>query len=311
VGYFGIIIGVMYSSISKNKRNSWLLVGCFVILITILGWVFSQAFGNSWFLYGALIFSLGYTFISYFYSDKMILAVSGAKEVQKKDAPQLYRLVENLAITAGLPMPKVYIIQDSAPNAFATGRDPQHAIVAVTTGIVDKLEKVELEGVIAHELSHVGNYDIRLMSLIVVLVSVVALLSDWFLHMTIWGREDSDSGNSQFQLIMLGAGVLLALLAPLIGSMLQLAVSRKREYLADASSALLTRYPEGLARALEKIEQDSEPLEEANKATANLYIINPLRANIKGRRSWFAGLFSTHPPTAERVRRLREMEVKA
>ncbi len=297
----------MYSSISKNKRNSWLLVGGFIVLITVLGWVFAQAFGSTWFLWGSLAFALIYTWISYYNSDKMILAVSGAKEVKKKDAPELYRIVENLAITAGLPTPKVYVINDTAPNAFATGRDPQHAIVAVTTGILDKLEKVELEGVIAHELSHVGNYDIRLMSLVVVLVAVVALLSDWFLRMTIWGRDDNNN-DSQFQMIMLGIGVALAILAPIIGGILQLAISRKREYLADASGALLTRYPEGLARALEKIDSDKEPLEEANKATANLYIINPLRANAKKGNSWVAGLFSTHPPTTDRVKRLRAME---
>ena len=298
----------MYSSISSNKRNSWLLVGGFVVLVTLLGWVFAQAFGNTWFLYGAVGFAIIYTWISYYNSDKMILAVSGAKEVKKKDAPELYRIVENLAITAGLPTPKVYVINDSAPNAFATGRDPKHAIVAVTTGILDKLEKVELEGVIAHELSHVGNYDIRLMSLVVVLVAVVAMLSDWFLHMTMWGSGDDNNNNSQFQMIMLGVGVAFAILAPLIGGILQLAISRKREYLADASGALLTRYPEGLARALEKIEGDTEPLEEANKATANLYIINPLRGDAKQGKSWVAGLFSTHPPTAERVKRLRSME---
>ena len=300
----------MYSSITKNKRNSWLLVGGFIILVTLLGWVFAQAFGSTWFLYGALAFALIYTWISYYNSDKMILAVSGAKEVKKKDAPELYRIVENLAITAGLPTPKVYVINDTAPNAFATGRDPQHAIVAVTTGILDKLEKVELEGVIAHELSHVGNYDIRLMSLVVVLVAVVALLSDWFLRMTIWGRDDNNN-DSQFQMIMLGIGVALAILAPIIGGILQLAISRKREYLADASGALLTRYPEGLARALEKIDGDKEPLEEANKATANLYIINPLRGDAKRGKSWVAGLFSTHPPTADRIKRLRAMENNA
>ncbi len=300
----------MYSSIAKNKRNSWLLVGCFIIVITLLGWVFAQAFGSTWFLWGSLAFALIYTWISYYNSDKMILAVSGAKQVQKKDAPELYRIVENLAITAGLPMPKVYIIDDSAPNAFATGRDPQHAIVAVTSGILDKLNKVELEGVIAHELSHVGNYDIRLMSLVVVLVAVIALLSDWFLRMSFWSSRDNDNNSGQGQMIMLGIGVALAILAPLIGMLLQLAVSRKREYLADASGALLTRYPEGLARALEKIEHDTEPLEEANKATANLYIINPLRTNVASKRGngWVAGLFSTHPPTAERISRLRAME---
>lgn len=304
-------IGSMYSSISQNKRNSWLLIGGFIIVITLLGFVFSQALGSSAILYGAVIFSIIYAWTSYFYSDKMVLAASKARQVQKKDAPGLYRIVENLAITAGLPMPKVYIIQDSAPNAFATGRDPQHAVVAVTTGILDKLEKVELEGVIAHELSHVGNCDIRLMSLVVVLVSIIVLLSDWFLRMSFWSSRDNDSGgNDQGRLIMMAIGIALAILAPIIGMILQLAISRKREYLADASGALLTRYPEGLARALKKIEADTEPLEEANKATANLYIINPLRENVKGGRGWLAGLFSTHPPTAERIKRLEEMESK-
>jgi heat shock protein HtpX len=242
----------------------------------------------------------------------MVLAASGAKQVDKKSAPELYRIVENLAITAGLPTPRVYIIDDTAPNAFATGRDPQHAVICVTSGLLTKLSKTELEGVIAHELSHVGNYDIRLMSLIAVLVSVIALLSDLFLR---WGwmfggggDGDGDGGGNNNALFMFVA-LALAIVAPIIGVLIQLAVSRKREFLADASGALLTRYPEGLANALKKISADTEPLEAANKATANMYIINPLRDNVKAKdqRGFAAKLFSTHPPTTERIQRLEEM----
>ncbi len=302
----------MYTEIARNKRNSWLLIGGFVIVITLVCWVFAMALGRSWILYLGAGVAFGYAGLSYFFADSMVLAVSKAQEVQKKDAPELYRVVENLAITAGLPTPRVYIIADTAPNAFATGRDPAHAVVCVTTGLLDKLDKTELEGVIAHELSHVGNYDVRLMALIVVLVAVIVLLSDWFLRMSFFGFGDNDSGGGgdQFQLIMMAAGIVLAILAPIIGMILQLAVSRRREFLADASGAMLTRYPEGLANALRKIDGDPKPLKEANKATANLYIINPLRDNVHGHRSWFAGLFSTHPPTAERIKRLEKMDLK-
>lgn len=302
----------MYTEIAKNKRNSWLLLGSFVIVITLICFVFAEALGRSWILYLGVGFALLYAFISFFFAESMVLAVSQAREVQKKDAPELYRVVENLSITAGLPMPRVYIIADSAPNAFATGRDPKHAVVCVTTGLLDKLDKTELEGVIAHELSHVGNYDVRLMALIVVLVAVIVLLSDWFLRMSFFGFGDDSGGGGgdQFQLIMMGVGIVLAILAPVIGLILQLSVSRRREFLADASGAMLTRYPEGLANALRKIDGDPKPLKEANKATANLYIINPLRDNtMHGHRSWFAGLFSTHPPTAERIKRLEKMDL--
>lgn len=304
----------MYTEIAKNKRNSTLLVLVFLAITVGLSWVISQALGNSSILYIATAISLLYTWISYYNSDKMVLAVSGAREVQKKDAPELYRTVENLAITAGLPTPRVFIMQDSAPNAFATGRDPEHAVICVTTGLLEKLDKTELEGVIAHELSHVGNYDIRMMSLIAVLVSIIALLSDFFLR---WGffmgggrRRNSDSGGGQAQAIFMLVAIVLAIVAPIIGLLIQLAVSRKREYLADASGALLTRYPEGLARALKKISGDTEPLEAANKATANMYIINPMRANVEGKggKGFGAKLFSTHPPTADRIAKLESME---
>lgn len=299
----------MYTQIAANKRKSWLLIGGFVIFLTLVGWIFSRALNNSAYLYVVAVFALGYAWISYFFSDKMTLAVSRAKPVTKKDAPQLYRIVENLAITAGLPTPKIYIIADDSPNAFATGRDPNHAVVVVTSGILERLDKSELEGVIAHELSHVGNYDIKLMSLVVVLVTILVLLSDFFLRFSFWGgSRDNEGGGDQLQAIFMVIAIILAIISPIIGMLIQLAISRKREYLADASGALLTRYPEGLASALNKISADTRPLKEANKATANLYIVNPFRANIKGRRTYLANLFSTHPPIEERIKRLQAME---
>lgn len=304
----------MYTEVAKNKRNSTILVLAFLIITVVISWIFAQALDSPWILYIAVFSSVFYTWISYYNSDKMVLAVSGAKATNKSDAPELYRTLENLTIAAGLPMPRLYVIDDTAPNAFATGRDPQHAVVCVTTGLLQKLNKKELEGVLAHELSHIGNYDIRIMSLIAVLVSVIALLSDFFLRWgwLMGGSDDDGPGNNSNPIFFLIA-IVLALVAPIIGILIQLAVSRKREYLADASGALLTRYPDGLADALEKISGDKEPLEAANKATANMYIINPMRANVEGRdaRGFAAGLFSTHPPTAERVERLRQMGERA
>lgn len=229
--------------------------------------------------------------------------------------------MENLCITAGLPTPRIYIIDDTAPNAFATGRDPKHAVVCFTTGILQKLEKTELEGVVAHELSHIGNYDIRVMTLVVVLVGTVTLLADWMLRASFFGgrRKSNSEGGGQLQIILIVVGIILAILSPIIATLIKLAVSRKREFLADASGALLTRYPEGLAKALEKISADKEPLEAANKATAHMYIVNPfhedkgtstsLGATSAGGRSWFSKMFNTHPPVEERVRRLREMNL--
>lgn len=302
----------MYTEVAANKRKSWVLIGAFIIFVVIIGWIFSLALDNQALLYFAVLFAIIYSWFSYYNSDKIALLASHAHEVQKKDAPELYRVVENLAITAGLPTPRVYVIHDPAPNAFATGRDPSHSVVCVTTGLLERLDKTELEGVIAHELSHVGNYDIRFMGLVVVLVSIVALLSDWFLRVAFWSSfgDDNNNNGNQFQLIMMGMAIILAILAPIIAMLVQLAVSRKREYLADASGALLTRYPEGLANALRKISSDTKPLKEANKATSSLYIINPFRANVKGMgsRGWMAGLFSTHPPTEDRIKRLEQMK---
>ncbi len=301
----------MYSEIAKNKRNSVFLIFCFLLVIIGFCWVISLAYNEPTILYFGVGFSTIYALISYFTASSTVLAISKAKQVEKKDNPKLYRIVENLCITAGLPTPKIYIIQDSAPNAFATGRDPEHAAICVTSGLIDIMDKTELEGVIAHELSHVGNYDVRFMTLVVVLVGVLVLLSDWFIRITIFS-DDRDSGGSSMQGIMMLVSLVLAILVPIIGMLMQLAFSRKREYLADSSAALLTRYPEGLASALEKIESSTEPLEAANRATSNLYIVNPIRANVRGStKSWFSGLFSTHPPTAERIKRLRKMGTHA
>lgn len=297
----------IYSAISSNKTKTWLIMGLFIILVTTLSYIFGKALGNGLSIVGfALVFSGIASFISYYYSDKLILTMSGASQIQKKDNSELFRIVENLCIGAGIPMPKIYVINDSAPNAFATGRDPSHAVVCVTSGILDKLNKTELEGVIAHELSHIGNYDTRLMAVVSILVGVIALLADFFTR-SLWfggGRRDrEDRGN--IQSIFLLIGIVLAILSPIIATLIQLAVSRKREFLADASGALLTRYPEGLASALEKISKDREPLEAANNATAHLYIINPFKGKDIG--NWFSGLFNTHPPVEERIKILRSM----
>lgn len=303
----------LYTHSDANKRKTWLLLSGFFIFIMILGFVFSEAMGDSTFLYAAVIFSIISSFVSYWYSDRIVLKMSGAKEIRFEDNKELYRLVENLCITAGLPAPRIYIIDDSAPNAFATGRDPKHAVIAVTSGLLDKLEKSELEGVIAHELSHIGNRDILLATVVTVLVGVVVLLADWFRRWTFWGgsrrRNSERSGN--LQLIIMIAAVLLSILAPFFAYMMQFAISRKREFLADADGALLTRYPEGLARALEKISRDTEPLEAANRATAHLYIASPFQGkrDRRDKTSFFKKAFMTHPPVAERVGALRGLEI--
>ena len=297
----------IYSQISSNKLKTWLIIALFVIFITTLLYVYGNASGYGLSFAGmALITSGVMSFASYYYSDKIILGMSKAKQIKKNDNPELFRIVENLCIGAGIPMPKVYIIDDSAPNAFATGRDPKHAVVCATTGILQKLNKIELEGVIAHELSHIRNFDIRLMAIVVILVGLVALLADFFMR-SLWYGESrrNERGRGDAQGIFLLIGIVLAILSPIIATLIQLAVSRKREFLADASGALLTRYPEGLATALEKISKDKEPLEVANNATAHLYIANPFKGKISG--SWFATLFNTHPPIEERIKILRLM----
>jgi heat shock protein HtpX len=294
----------MYTQIASNKRNSLFLLFGFIVLVGGLDYILATVLNQPNAFIPILVMAVLYAGISYFFSAKIALTMSGAKEIEKKDAPELYRIVENLAIAGGLPMPKVYIIHDSSPNAFATGRDPQHAVVAVTTGLLEALDKTELEGVIAHELSHVGNYDIRFMALVTALVAVVSIIADLLLRLSFWGGGGDDENSGSNNQLMLILGIVGAILAPLVAAAIQFAVSRQREYLADSSGALLTRYPEGLARALEKIASNDRPMAHANSATAPLYISNPL----KGRS--FARLFDTHPPTEERVRRLREMGEK-
>jgi len=292
----------MYSQIASNKRKSIILAFLFVLIISGIAYAYSAFTGSYGIFIGVMVFAVVYALVSYHFSAQIALKIAGAQPIQKKDAPELYRIVENLSIAGGLPMPQVYIIDDPSPNAFATGRDPKHAVVAVTTGIMGILDKQELEGVIAHELSHVGNYDIRFMAIVMVLVTVISLLSDALLRIGIFGDEDN---NNPLAIVIM---IAVAIIAPLIALLLQLSVSRKREYLADASGALLTRYPEGLAGALEKIEQANKPLEHASSANAHMYFSNPLAGKKKG--SFIAGLFSTHPPIDDRIKRLREMEGK-
>ena len=295
----------MYTEISSNKTKSVALIFGFLIFIVALGWLLAYAFDRPFLLPLAIIIAVVQAFISYFYSDTIALSTAGAQEAPRQEPfLELHRLVENLAITAGVPKPRVYVINDAAPNAFATGRDPQHASIAVTTGLMDRLDKAELEGVIAHELSHIGNYDIRVMTIVVVLVGVVSLLTDMFLR-SMWfggGRRNNRSNDEGGQIMMV-VGIVALILAPIAASLIQLAVSRKREYLADASGALLTRYPEGLARALEKISQDPAQLKNLSSATNHLYIEDP----VKNKQSWLTNLFSTHPPIVDRIQKLREM----
>jgi len=276
----------------------------FLIFNIAVGWVFAQVYGDSSPLFFAVIITTIMSVISYWHSDKIVLAMHKAKPVTAKNNPELYRIVENLCITAGLPVPKIYIVPESAPNAFATGRNPEHAVVAVTEGLLQKLDRSELEGVIAHELSHIGNRDILVSTMAVILVGFVSLLSDMFLRFIMWGGgRDRDSKASGFLVLI---GLAVAVLAPISAAMIQFAISRKRELLADASGALMTRYPDGLASALEKIALDPTPMRTANNTTAHLWLENPQ----KGKRAkWLHKMFMTHPPVEERLRALRGMEV--
>ena len=297
-------MATLYTQKDKNIRKTWFLIFIFLIFVIGIGWVFSYQFQSPVILVIAVVFSSSMSFVSYWYSDKIVLKMSKAKEVKHEENPELYHIVENLCITAGLPMPKIYIIEEMSPNAFATGRNPEHAVVAVTRGLLEKLDRSELEGVLAHELSHIGNRDILLQTVVVVLVGMIALLSDWFVRWSFFGggRKGNREGG-QLAGIMVIVGFILAILSPLIATLIHMAISRKREYLADADGALLTRYPEGLANALEKISGDQTPLKVANKATAHLYISNPFK------KKKISKIFSTHPPIEERVNILRGMKV--
>jgi len=298
----------VYEQVASNKRKSFLLVFFFLALIFLLAWLFEQMVGmGTPGLVAAVVIAIAMTVGSYYASDKIVLAMSKARPVTKEEFPYLYNVVEGLTIAAGLPPPRCYVIDDTAPNAFATGRNPKNSVIVVTTGLLEKLNRVELEGVIAHEMSHIKNYDVLLQTLTVVMVGVVALLSDW-MRRTFWlgggRRRDSDRGKGGGgAAIILALALVMAILSPLIAQLIRLAISRKREFLADASGAMLTRYPPGLASALRKISADTEPLEAANKATAHLYIVNPLK-DIKGSVN---KLFSTHPPIEERIAALEKM----
>jgi heat shock protein HtpX len=292
----------MYSEIAANKRKTVLIMVLFVLFIALIIWLFDKYIGGGvGVFYGGLIGAAIYTLITYYAGSRMALAVNGAKEITKKDDPRYWRIVENLAITNGMPMPKVYIMDDPAMNAFATGRDPKHSAVAATSGILAALNDTELEGVIAHELGHIKNYDIRVSMIAFALTSVISLLADMLLRISFFGRDDEENNNPMFLVL----GIVAAILAPIIATLIQLAISRQREYLADATGALTTRYPEGLASALEKISQNSSVVKRQNTSTAHLFFANPLKPGS------LASLFSTHPPIEDRIARLRGMDKHA
>ena len=296
----------MWEQITANRVKSGFLVAFFVAFVVFLGWVFGEttAWGPAAPILAAVIAGT-MALTSYYNSDRIVLTLSRARPAPESEFPFLHNTVEGLAIAAGLPKPRVYIIDDTAPNAFATGRNPEHAAIAVTTGLLQKLNRVELEGVIGHEMSHIADYDTLLMTLTAIMVGTVALVSDWMFRSFLWGgrRRRNVSGGGQAGAILLLVGVVLAILSPIIAQLIKLAISRRREFLADANAARLTRYPEGLACALEKIALDREPLEAANKATAHLYIVNPLKEH----GGMMNGLFSTHPPPEKRIEILRSM----
>jgi heat shock protein HtpX len=291
----------LYTQQSRNITKTWMLMGVFLALIVALGYFIAWYMQEPYILYGAVAFSLVMNIVAYWFSDKVALSSTGAKEADPNQYRELHRMVENLAITAGLPKPRVYVIDDPAPNAFAAGRNPKHAVVAVTTGLLQRLDKTELEGVMAHELSHIGNKDILVMTVAVVLAGVIAIVADIFLRMSFFGGGDRDNRNP----LMMIAGIAAIILAPIAAQLIQLAVSRRREFLADATGALLTRYPQGLASALQKIASYGEPMKRANHATAHLFISNPFGAHEAGR--FIAKLFSTHPPVEERIAALTGM----
>ena len=306
----------IYEVQSANKIRTAVIVAGFVVFVFLAVYILTNAFG---YYMGYQPGGLGYfgmafivsgisSFFSYYYSDKIVLGISGARRANPQEDRLFTQVAENLSIGAGIPKPKLYVIEDSAPNAFATGRDPEHAVICVTTGLLSKLDRTELEGVMAHEISHIRNYDIRLMSVVSVMVGLVALLGDWFLRVRFFGggrNRDSDSGS--LGAIMIIVGIIFAILSPIIAQLIQLAISRRREFTADAGSVGITRQPQGLISALEKIASDTEPLEAANKATAHLYIVNPFKKSSNKVVATFAGLFNTHPPVPERIKALKSM----
>lgn len=288
----------MYSAIAANKRNTILIMAMFVGIIGAIGWAFAYVQGDITFAYGIVAVAAVYAIIQYFLAAKLATMVTGAKEIQKVDNPRLYRTVENLSIASGIPTPKVYIIPDPAPNAFATGRDPKHAIVGATTGLLDIMDDRELEAVMAHEMSHVQNYDIRVSMIAFGLVSAIGLLSDVAIRMMIFGDNRRDNNNNNPAVLIIG--IILIILAPIIAMMIQFAISRQREYLADASGTLLTRDSEGMASALGKLRQYGKPMQKQSSSAAHMFLVNPLSPG------FISKLFSTHPPLEERIARLQE-----
>lgn len=306
----------IYEVRSKNILKSYVIVGLFFIFSTLVIYVLTRAYGiymgyepgGLGFLGIAFVFSGVSTFFSYYFSDRIVLLISQAHPANKSEYFNFYTSVENLCLSQGMPMPKLYVIDDSAPNAFATGRNFDHSVICATTGLLEKLNKTEMEGVFAHELTHIKNYDMLLMSIVSVMVGIIALLGDWLIRATWFGRRrSSDDEGGQLGAVVLILGIIFAILAPIISQFIQLAISRRREFMADAGSVEITRQPNGLISALTKLSSDSEPLEAANKATAHLYIVNPFKNEIKGAIGWFSGLFNTHPPTNERIKALKEM----
>lgn len=285
----------MYGAIAKNKRNTVLIMAVFVAIIGAIGWAVSYYYGNTSIALVVIVVAAIYALLQYFIAGKLAMVMTGAKEIEKKDNPRLYRVVENLAITTGMPTPKIYIINDSAPNAFATGRDPKHAIVGATTGLLDIMNDRELEAVMAHEMSHVQNYDIRVSMISFGLVSAIGLLADIVLRMLFYGNNRNNNANP----VILIAGLVAVILAPIVATIVQMAISRQREYLADASGVMITRDSDGMASALGKLQQYGRPLKHNSSATANLFLSSPLKPG------FFSRLFSSHPPLDDRISRLQ------
>ena len=302
-------MSTLWTQRDSNIRKTWQLMTVFFLVVMTIGWVFSQVYGDPSILVIAVLFSIIMSFGSYWWSDKIVIFTTGARPLQDHEAPEVHNIIENLSITAGLPKPRIYIVDSPQPNAFATGRNAEHAVVAVTTGILHVMNRTELEGVLAHEMSHIGNRDMLISTVVVVLVGFIQLLSDMFLRSLWWNRlGGGDRDNNSSHAVFLLIGVVLAILAPIAGLLMQLAVSRRREYLADTSGALLTRYPEGLASALEKLAQDHTPMRQANHATAHLWLDDPYQGKEK-KTSFITRIFMTHPPIEDRVKRLREMNI--
>lgn len=299
-------MATLYTQQASNVRKTFMLMGTFLVLIIAVCYGVSYYFGNPFILYVGVVFAVLTSVGSYWFSDKVVLKMTNAHEITHEQAPDLYNIVENLSITAGLPMPKVYIVDDPSPNAFATGRNPEHAVVAATTGLLQILDRTELEGVMAHELSHIGNRDMLIMTVAVVLAGFVAIVADILTRSMLWGGGRDNRDRHPLFLIL---GIIGIILAPIAAKLIQMAISRKREYLADATGVLLTRYPEGLASALEKISQNTQPMRRVSHATAHLFISDPFKDNKRGVRQKISGLFTTHPPVQERISRLRGTDI--